>query len=285
MKVVVLFGASGFVGRALVERVRGHAGFELRPLSSQLLRQSDFEPLVEALRGARPDVIIQGSGLTHHRDFEFHQLYEGNLMPTVRLAGALDRLGRRQIPTYLLGSAAEIGRSNGAVDEAHPARPHTDYGRSKLMQTQFALAKNEEGYRFAVLRLFNVTGIGMNPRQVPRCFLDAVVRGDRVLRTGALDYERDFVDVAAVASTLTTLIERDWCAGLLHICSGVGTTARTLLNEIFRQTGCSPAVEERLAPAAGDYHSVGQPRLLQSVLGHGLMWSPEECVRTLLSAS
>jgi nucleoside-diphosphate-sugar epimerase len=248
-----------------------------------VLRQDDPGLIDALLQTQRPDAIVQASGLTHHRGQGLHELYEGNLMPSVRLASALDRIGRRDLPVYVLGSAAELGRTSQPAAETAVCQPHTDYGRSKWFQTLFALAKNRDGFRFNVLRLFNVVGTGMNPLQVPRCFVDAIVRGDTVLKTGALDYERDYLTVETAADAIASLAAAGWLGGLVHLCTGRGTTARAFIEETLRQTGRAVIVDERSAPAAGDYHSVGVPAVLEAALGRPLPWSAEACVRDLIA--
>ena len=250
---------------------------------SGVLRQDTPGLIDDLLRAQPPGAIIQASGLSHHRGQGLHELYEGNVMPTVRLASALERIGRRDVTVYVLGSAAELGRTDQPAAETDACQPHTDYGRSKWFQTLFALAKNRDGFRFNVLRLFNVVGPGMNPTQVPRCFVDAVVRGDSVLKTGALDYERDYMTVETAAGAIASLAAGGWSGGLVHLCTGRGTTARALIEEILRQTGRAVTIDERRAAAAGDYHSVGVPAVLEAALGRPLLWSPEACIRELIA--
>jgi nucleoside-diphosphate-sugar epimerase len=250
---------------------------------SGVLRQDDPGLIDDLLRTHAPGAIIQASGLSHHRGRGFHELYEGNVMPTIRLASALERIGRRDLPVHVLGSAAELGRTDRPAAETAACHPHTDYGRSKWFQTLFAVAKNRDGFRFNVLRLFNVVGPGMNPTQVPRCFVDAIVRGETVLKTGALDYERDYVSVETAAEAIASLAANNWSGGLVHVCTGRGTTARLLIEEILRQTGRAVVIDEGSAPAPGDYHSVGVPSVLETALGHPLAWSPESCIRDLIA--
>jgi nucleoside-diphosphate-sugar epimerase len=151
------------------------------------------------------------------------------------------------------------------------------------LQTLFARAQNEDGFRISILRLFNIVGAGMNHHQVPRCFVDSVLRGDDVLRTRALMFERDYVDVHTAAEAICSLVAAGWCGDLLHICTGRGTSARQLIDEIFRQSGRTVPIEEQMKPAAGDYHCVGAPNAFEALLGRSLTWSLESCIRTLLS--
>jgi nucleoside-diphosphate-sugar epimerase len=280
---ILVFGASGFIGSAILEELTRRNAECAIAAPSGVLRQDDPGLIDDLLRAQQPRAIIQASGLSHHRGRGFHQLYEGNVMPTVRLASALDRIGRRDVPVFVLGSAAELGPTDRPAAETDPCQPHTDYGRSKWFQTLFSLAKNRDGFNFNVLRLFNVVGPGMNPTQVPRCFVDAIVRGDSVLKTGALEYQRDYLTVETAAGAITSLATSGWSGGLAHVCTGRGTTARALIEETLRQTGRTVTIDERRIPAAGDYHSVGVPAVLEAALGRSLPWSTEACIRDLIA--
>jgi len=70
---------------------------------------------------------------------------------------------------------------------------------------------------------------------------------------------------------------------VLHLCTGRGTTARQLVDEIFRQTGRTLPIEERQDPSPGDYHSVGNPTASAAALGRPLTWSAESCIQELLA--
>jgi nucleoside-diphosphate-sugar epimerase len=282
MTQVLIFGASGFIGRALIEQFRRQDGMCVTSAPSGILRQSNIGPIAEAIDSTRPDVIVQATGITRYEGSDFDALYEGNVMPTIRLASALQRLGRRDAPVYALGSAAELGPTIRRAGEDYPCDPHTDYGRSKWLQTLFARAKNRDGFAISILRLFNVVGTGMSRHQVPRCFVDSVARGDSVLRTRALTFERDYIDVHTVADAICSLVAVGWRGDVLHLCTGQGTTARQLIDEIFRQSGRTVPIEEH-RQSAGEYHCVGAPTALEAFLGRSLTWSAESCIRTLLS--
>jgi NDP-hexose 4-ketoreductase len=282
MRRILQFGASGFIGRALADRLHDRSDLCLEVASSRVLRQLDVSKICDLLQEHPADLIVQGGGVSHHRGLGVHEFYEGNLMPTVRLASALERLGRQAIPVYVFGSAAELGRTEARASESHACQPASDYGRSKWFQTQFVRQRNRQGFRFSVLRLFNVVGVGMSDAQVPLCFIGPVRRGDDRLRTGPLRFQRDFIDVRDVAAVIATLIEREWSGELLHVCTGRGTTAGALVDEVLRQTGRAVAIDECTARAAGDWHSVGNPEAMEAAIGRSVTWSAERCIRELL---
>lgn len=140
--IAVVTGASGFIGRNLVGRLRD-AGHEVRSLVRSAGRSPpdgsgsvvDFnEPLTlrncPALEGA--DVVFHLAGVT--RAASHHQFHAGNVTPTRHLLEAL--VGRRLAPRFVyVSSQAAAGPAEAMdrpVNEGDLPRPVEGYGRSKL---------------------------------------------------------------------------------------------------------------------------------------------------------
>lgn len=280
MKKVLVFGAGGFVGKfAMAELAR--RSIEAVGISSEELRRPDTAPLAEQLARHRPHGIFQLAGLTRLKGEGFSAFYEGNVLPTARLAEALELAGV-SAPVYLLGSAAELGQTGpDPVPESHPCRPHTHYGLSKHMQTELARLLRQRGGRFSVLRLFNVAGPGMSEQQVPLCFLKKLKAGEKKLESLSLEYLRDFIGPHHVARVLCDLFTAGWEGELINVCSGQGINSRRFV-EAMRALG-EFALEEKSLPSPGNYHNVGDPGLLRQTLGYVPEFSPEECVREIWS--
>jgi nucleoside-diphosphate-sugar epimerase len=153
-KKALVTGATGFVGSHLVDRLI-ERGDEIRCLvrrSSDLkyLRDRSIEFAYGGLDAATDwDAALDGVDMIYHvagktfarraRDY-----YEVNHKGTEAVVAAALR-HRRQLRRFvLISSLAATGPSNGdLVDEVTPARPVTDYGRSKLMGEEAARAVGE----------------------------------------------------------------------------------------------------------------------------------------------
>jgi NDP-hexose 4-ketoreductase len=217
---VLLFGASGFLGRAVGaaldrdQRVgtviragrpqsgqtqpgqtqpgqtqpgqtqSGQAQPGQRPdvgwVSHDLLTAGPGE-LAALVRRARPDAVISCAG---RLSGDTVQLTEMNVLVTARLIEAV----ASQAPTarlVVLGSAAEYGPAphGRLIAEDSPARPAAAYGITRLASTQLVdQAARDERLDAIVLRVFNPIG----PRVPPENMLGRAVAAMRAaLRTGA----------------------------------------------------------------------------------------------------
>jgi len=233
MKVLVT-GASGFVGRALVEELRHADGaYEVHPLGRQDGDLSQQGVAGAAVAELRPDVVVHGAariGVLRCED-QPELAVRSNVLATAHVARAAGASGARLV--YL--STSDVYGSAAAADEETPPAPESLYALTKLWGEQAAALYAPEG--LAVLRLANPYGPGGDAGQakgaVPTmlrqadarepipvfrgeartfCWIGDVVRAVRlVLEAGAegtLNLGSDgepvaLVDVARVACELT----------------------------------------------------------------------------------
>jgi nucleoside-diphosphate-sugar epimerase len=233
MKVLVT-GASGFVGRALVEELRHADGaYEVHPLGRQDGDLSQQGVAGAAVAELRPDVVVHGAariGVLRCED-QPELAVRSNVLATAHVARAAGASGARLV--YL--STSDVYGSAAAADEETPPAPESLYALTKLWGEQAAALYAPEG--LAVLRLANPYGPGVDAGQakgaVPTmlrqadarepipvfrgeartfCWIGDVVRAVRlVLEAGAegtLNLGSDgepvaLVDVARVACELT----------------------------------------------------------------------------------
>jgi nucleoside-diphosphate-sugar epimerase len=233
MKVLVT-GASGFVGRALVEELRHADGaYEVHPLGRQDGDLSQEGIAENAVAELRPDVVVHGAariGVLRCED-QPELAVRSNVLATAHVARAAGASRARLV--YL--STSDVYGSAAAADEETPPAPESLYALTKLWGEQAAALYAPEG--LAVLRLANPYGPGVDAGQakgaVPTmlrqadarepipvfrgeartfCWIGDVVRAVRlVLEAGAegtLNLGSDgepvaLVDVARVACELT----------------------------------------------------------------------------------
>lgn len=142
--LAVVTGATGFVGshivdellrrgarvRCIVRRTSSMRWLEGKPIETVVASLDDTAKLAAAVEGA--DWIVHAAGLTSaRRPSEFH---EANVVGTERMIRAALTAGSTLRRFLFISSQAASGpsRDGMAVTEAHPPRPVSAYGESKL---------------------------------------------------------------------------------------------------------------------------------------------------------
>lgn len=229
---ILVTGASGFIGRHLVARLR-REGRNVRPLS----RSAGFDLL-------RDELPLDGVGLVYHiaaRTFvpsawddpvDFHLV---NAHGTMRVLDQCRRAGTSAIyvSAYVYGAPVSL-----PIPETAPIRINNPYGFSKFM--------GEEACRFyvqnfslqaAIFRLFNVYGPGQDDhflipsiiKQVRDAAIDRIVVAD-------LKPRRDYVHIDDVIEALVLgpeLLNR----GTFNVGSGQSASVEEIIRATLKVTG------------------------------------------------
>lgn len=199
MRRVVVTGATGFIGRVLVERLR-RDGVQGEPVHVVALSRSAAALLDQAraavethaldLAEASPDAIAAACG---HRAIVFHLAaaasvasgddgFRNNVRSTERLLTALRSCGcERLVYASSIGAVdrAPSDDCSTPLDEDAPPHPLTRYGESKLAGERAVAAS---GLPFAIVRPTWVYGPGMRADSHLRVLLEMVRRGAPVAR-------------------------------------------------------------------------------------------------------
>ena len=161
MKVLVT-GASGFVGRALVEELRHADGaYEVHALGRQDGDLADEGVARAAVAEAKPDVVVHAAARIGvvRCDEEPEQAIRSNVLGTALAARAAAEHGARL--SYL--STSDVYGAAAVADEETPPAPESLYAHTKLWGEQAAALYAPEG--LTVLRLANPYGPGVEAGQ------------------------------------------------------------------------------------------------------------------------
>lgn len=256
---VLVFGASGFIGRRLAGALAA-AGAEVGAVRRSI---PPDEPIPGA-RTIRADLMRVGIASGLLRDFAPATTFnlagygvgreERDPALAARInaefvAEVAEAAGRHADGTWRgqhlihTGSALEYGIASGDLNEETLPEPTTDYGRTKLQGTRAVSAAVEAGQVLAATaRLFTVYGPGERPGRLLPTLLQAARTGEpAALSAGGQRRDFTFVD--------------DVVEGLLRL----GVVGDPLVGSINLATGTLASVRQ-FAERAAD--AIGMPRSL-----------------------
>jgi nucleoside-diphosphate-sugar epimerase len=244
---VVVTGASGFVGRAVLAAL---AADGIRPTAVTRDRQrlADLELDLAIVEGdigapdpafiaelARHDILLHlaWDGLPNYKSL--HHL-ETELPAQYRFLKAVVAAGLRSI--VVTGTCFEYGMQEGCLVENGPAQPTNPYGYAKdALRRQLSFLKQETPFALTWTRLFYMYGTGQNPKSIYSQLAAAVGRGDDHFDMSAGEQIRDYLPIEEVVELLVrlTLLGRD--VGIVNICSGQPRSMRGVVESWLRDNG------------------------------------------------
>jgi nucleoside-diphosphate-sugar epimerase len=287
MKVLVV-GASGFVGRALCDRLlaEGHHvdAWDRRGGASATGMQRLAVDLLGATALPRPkqstwDVAFHLAahavpGLSWTRSLVLE-----NLAMTARL---MDHLAEHApgCLTILASSGQVYAPSAERLVEDAPIGPRQPYGLSKQLCETWALSKRDQ-LRIQVVRAFNQIGPGMAKGLLIPDLLEMAMTNETPLTMKGRNDWKDFLDCRdAIDAYMLLMQTRAPSGSVWNLCSGQRTQVSVLVHAILSELGAdrevrfaSPLVETL----------VGDPSKLMGETG----WTPRrtmhETVRNICS--
>ncbi|WP_054854445.1 NAD-dependent epimerase/dehydratase family protein [Vulcanisaeta distributa] len=157
---------------------------------------------------------------------------ENNVVGTARVAHECGRAGSRII--YLSSAAVYGNPVKLPIPEDHPINPLSPYGLSKYLgELVIENFSRVYGFRYVILRLFNVYGPGQNPAYagVISSFIERTLRGEPLVIYGDGEQTRDFIYVRDVAEVILRIIEGDLFSNEVY---NIGTGRPKSINELAK---------------------------------------------------
>jgi nucleoside-diphosphate-sugar epimerase len=244
---VVVTGASGFIGRAVLAALATH-GIRPTAVTRDRRRLSNLEQDAAIIEGdigvpdtafiaeiARHDVLLHlaWDGLPNYKSLHH---FESELPAQYRFLKALVGAGLRSI--VVTGTCFEYGMQEGRLVESRPALPTNPYGYAKdALRRQLSFLKQETPFALTWTRLFYMYGTGQNPKSIYSQLAAAVGRGDDHFDMSAGEQIRDYLPIDTVADRLARLALLGREAGLVNICSGEPRSMRGVVESWLRDNG------------------------------------------------
>ncbi len=267
---ILVTGAGGFVGRHLLPALR--TAFPDAELHTAPFEITNADTVDAATDAARPDAVIHLAAVAAipAARLDPGHAWQVNLKGTLNIARAV--LHRAPGCTLLFASSADIYgasfRTGAPLDEDALPAPLNTYAATKAAADLALGAMAAEGLRVIRVRPFNHTGPGQSAEFVVAAFAEQVARvaaglQPPVLRVGALDPRRDFLDVRDVcAAYALCLAHTDALAPgtVLNLASGRPRRVGDILTALMAAAGVQAEIAthaSRLRPtdipvAAGD---------------------------------
>lgn len=282
MTAVLLTGAEGFTGRVMSAFLTSQ-GMSVFSLQSDLTQK---EALHEELARYRPDWVIHLAALSFVGDTNLDAFYRVNVIGTLNLLEALDRLGQTPARILIASSANIYGvPSVSVVDEHVLPAPINHYACSKLAM-EYMVRPWFQRFSIVVTRPFNYTGLGQDTRFLIPKIVDHFVRGAKEIELGNIDVSRDFSDVRDVVKAYVKLLESPVSGDVVNICSGRVYSLREIIQMMAHIAGYS--IDIRVNPAfvrANDIPVLGgDPTRLKEITGFVPEISMEETLTQMYSA-
>lgn len=239
MKTVLVTGATGALGRAVIARLQKGGNYHVFATSQHSqdksgfqLNVSDHEQLTAAIKNTRPDLVLHLAA-TFVNDFD--EAYAINVEATRNLLDVIQQSGYRT-RVLLIGSAAEYGvvqPEENPIREDHALNPVSIYGLTKAWQTQLAGLYASRGVDVLVARLFNLDGPGISERlfigRLQKQIEEVLVGRKAIIELGPLTATRDYVSTDEAAEQLLAIAAHGELGRVYHVASGKPITMREIL--------------------------------------------------------
>lgn len=240
MKTVLVTGATGALGKVIIERLRQVSHINVvapnrnsGDVNDCKLDVCNSEQLVAVIEKVAPSLVLHLAA-TFTTDFD--EAYAVNvesarqILETVHHSGIKTRV-------LLVGSAAEYGivqPEDNPICESRLLKPVSVYGLTKAWQSQLACVYNNRGVDVVVARVFNLYGPGLSDSlfigRLEKQINEVLMGTKSLIELGSLEATRDYISTDEAANQILAIAEHGESGEVYHVASGLPMTMRQILN-------------------------------------------------------
>lgn len=265
MTDVVVTGAHGFLGRHLARALAdagarvhglGHGRWseaERRPWGLASWSEADVEPEALSALPASATAVFHcaGSGSVAASVIDPERDRARTVSTTAAVLAWAARCEARPAVVFPSSVAVYGVAERLPIDEAHPRRPASPYGRHKAEAEDQLLRAAGQGTPVAIVRLFSIYGPGLR-KQLLWDACGRILRGEHGF-AGTGEETRDWLHVSDAVALLRLAAERASTAcPIVNGGTGVSACTREVLEELFRALRRPGRPTFNGAPRAGD---------------------------------
>lgn len=247
---VLITGATGALGRALMKRLAAHRSDLVvfapsRSGSSDPLDLRQPAQISRAIERVRPNLIVHLAA-TFSNDFD--EAYAINVSAPRHMLKVVEDSGL-STRVVLIGSASEYGLvavEENPIVEDRVLRPVSVYGMTKSWQTGLAFVHATRGLDVVVARVFNLIGPGLSEHLfIGRLHkqIDEVHSGKRgKIEVGPLSAVRDYISIDDAITQLMVIADHGKSGDVYHVASGQPVMMREVLARELAAQGVQDAI-------------------------------------------
>ncbi len=277
MSRILVSGASGFLGKALVPALK-HAGHNVTGVIGDVTLAASWEAAPDC------DTVIHLAAKTFvpeswENSAEFLRV---NVVGTEQALSYCRKYGARLIfpSTYVYGAPQYL-----PVDEAHPVQPNNPYTLSKVLAEQLCeFSAANHSVSTTILRLFNIYGPGQKEDFLIPKIAGQIAR-QQPIHVADLTPKRDYIYIKDVVQAF--LLALDAPAGLhkLNICSGLSQSVADVIEALQTAARSNLTVSEDGKRRPGEVMDLyGSYTKAQALLGWHPRWPLADGLTDMLSA-
>lgn len=234
-KVVVVTGATGFVGKRLVSRLT-NLGYQVVPISRKLGLDICSK---ETLENIGPfDYMIHLAARTFVPDSysDIEKFFLTNVLGTLNCLELCRNSAASMsfASSYVYGPPAYL-----PIDELHPVNPWNPYAVTKIMAEDLCKMYSQEfDVPTSIFRIFNIYGPGQKSEFLIPKIIEGINRGSLVLETSTPSRDFVFVD-DAIEALLIPLKQQIPGNEIFNVGSGESYSVDEVVRKVVENSGKS----------------------------------------------